>query len=102
MATMTSRVELRKTELFDRWLNKLKDIRARARILVRLERLAEGHAGDTKPVGHGVLEMRVDYGPGYRMYYIERERDVIILLAGGDKRTQSADIRIALRLAHNL
>jgi putative addiction module killer protein len=69
---------------------------------VRIERLAEGSAGDVKPVGEGVSEMRIDYGPGYRVYFTKRERTVIILLAGGDKRTQDADITRARRLARNL
>lgn len=80
----------------------MKDIRARARILVRIERLAAGNPGDVKPVGDGVSELRVNYGPGYRVYYKQQGEKVVILLAGGDKRTQSKDIKTALRLAHNL
>ncbi len=80
----------------------LRDSQARARILVRIERLAEGNAGDVKPVGEGISEMRIDYGRGYRVYFTKRERTVIVLLAGGDKRTQDADITRALRLARNL
>ena len=94
--------EIRKTERFAKWLDGLRDIHARARVLVRIERLAEGNAGDVKPVGEGVSEMRIDYGPGYRVYFTKRERAVIVLLAGGDKRTQDADITRALRLARNL
>jgi len=95
-------VEIRKTEVFYRWLDNLNDIRARARILVRIERLAAGNPGDVKPVGEGVSELRIDYGPGYRVYYKKQGRFVAILLAGGDKRTQSRNIKTALRLAKNL
>ena len=95
-------IEIRKTEIFAKWLDGLDDIRARARILVRIERLAEGNPGDVKSVGEGVSELRVDYGPGYRVYYKKRGRSVVILLAGGDKRTQTKDIKTALRLAKNL
>jgi putative addiction module killer protein len=95
-------VEVRKTEHFAKWLDGLKDIRARARILVRIERLASGNPGDVKPVGEGVSELRIDYGPGYRVYYKKQGQTVIILLAGGDKRTQSKNIKTALRLARNL
>jgi putative addiction module killer protein len=92
-------VELRKTERFARWIDGLRDRRARARIQARLDRLAEGNPGDVKPVGEGVSELRIDYGPGYRVYFKARGRTVVILLAGGDKRTQSQDVKIALRLA---
>lgn len=69
---------------------------------MRIERLAGGNAGDVKPVGEGVSELRIDYGPGYRVYFTKRRGEALILLAGGDKRTQAADIRTALRLARNL
>jgi putative addiction module killer protein len=95
-------IEIRKTENFAKWLDGLNEIRARARILVRIERLAAGNPGDVKPVGEGVSELRIDYGPGYRVYYKKQGRTVIILLAGGDKRTQSKDIKTALSLAKNL
>ena len=94
--------EVRKTETFAKWLDALKDIRARARILVRIERLVAGNPGDVKHLGGGVSELRIDYGPGYRVYYKKHGRQVVILLAGGDKRTQSKDIKTALRLADNL
>ena len=84
------------------WLDKLRDVRARARILARIERLACGHAGDVKRVGKSVSELRIDFGPGYRLYFTKRESDLIILLIGGDKSTQDADIKIAHRLADNL
>ena len=93
---------LRKTETFTKWLDGLRDVRARARIQVRIERLAAGHAGDVAPVGEGVSELRIDQGPGYRVYFKQHGSDVVILLAGGDKRTQPSDIRTALRLARNL
>ena len=94
--------EIRKTETYARWLDSLRDIHARARILARVERLAAGNPGDVKPVGEGVSELLIDYGPGYRVYFTMRGRTVIILLAGGDKRTQATDIKTALRLARNL
>lgn len=95
-------VEIRKTELFAKWLDNLRDIQAKARVLVRIERLASGNAGDVKPVGEGISEMRIDYGPGYRVYFLKRGSDLIILLAGGDKSSQTADIKVALRLARDL
>ena len=95
-------VEIRKTENFAQWLDGLRDLRARARVQVRIERLTAGNAGDVKAVGESVSELRIDYGPGYRVYFTKRGRAVIILLAGGDKRTQANDIRIAQRLADNL
>ena len=99
---MIEMIEIRKTTVFARWMEGLRDLRARARVQVRIERLAAGHAGDVKPVGEGVSELRVDYGPGYRVYFTKRGLTVVILLVGGDKRTQAADIRTALRLARNL
>ena len=95
-------IEIHKTESFKKWIDSLSDIKARARILVRIERLAAGNPGDVKPVGEGVSELRIDYGPGYRIYFIKREEKIIILLSGGDKRTQSSDIKTALRLARNV
>lgn len=94
--------EIRKTKTFAKWLDGLRDMRARARVQVRIERLGTGNAGDAKSVGEGVSEMRLDYGPGYRVYFTKRGSEVIVLLAGGDKRTQDADIRTALRLARSL
>ena len=95
-------IEIRKTNVFARWIDGLDDIRARARILVRIERLAAGNPGDAKPVGEGISELRIDYGPGYRVYYKKQGRKVVILLVGGDKRSQTRDIKTALRLAWNL
>ena len=95
-------LEIRKTELFANWLDSLRDVRARARVQVRIERLAAGNPGDVQPVGEGVSELRIDYGPGYRVYFKKIGSEVLILLAGGDKRTQGSDIKTALRLARNL
>ena len=95
-------VEIRRTELFAKWIDNLRDVQAKARVLVRIERLASGNAGDVKPVGEGISEMRIDYGPGYRVYFTKRGSEVIILLAGGDKGSQASDIKTALRLARNL
>ncbi len=95
-------IEIRKTDIFAKWIDGLQDIRARARILVRIERLAAGNPGDVKPVGEGVSEMRIDYGPGYRVYFKKLRQKVVILLAGGDKKSQSKDIKTALRLSRNL
>jgi putative addiction module killer protein len=94
--------EIRKTDTYVHWLDGLRDIKARARVLARVERLAVGNPGDVKPVGEGVSEMRIDYGPGYRVYYTMRGRTLIILLAGGKKGSQAADIKTAICLAHNL
>ena len=95
-------IEIRKTELFARWLDDLRDLRARARVQARIERLAAGNPGDVGPVGEGVSELRIDYGPGYRMYYKRYKRELIILLAGGDKSSQAKDIKAVQRLARNL
>ena len=95
-------LEVRKTEVYAQWLDGLRDVRARARVLVRVERLAAGNPGNVRPVGEGVSELRIDYGPGYRVYFKKQGRMIVVLLVGGDKRTQSRDVRTALRLARNL
>ncbi|MCP4640586.1 MAG: type II toxin-antitoxin system RelE/ParE family toxin [bacterium] len=95
-------VEIRKTDTFAKWLDRIADIQARARILARIDRLADGNPGDVKSVGKGVSEMRIDHGPGYRVYFAMRGRELIILLAGGSKRSQARDIKTALRLAQDL
>lgn len=94
--------EIRKTDRFAKWIDKLRDIQARARILVRIERLAAGNPGDVKPVGQGVCELRIPYGPGYRVYFKEVNHTLIILLVGGDKRTQKQDIEMAKKVAGEL
>ena len=94
--------DLRKTGLFVQWLDGLRDPKARARVQARIERLVGGNPGDVEPVGEGVSELRIDYGPGYRVYFKKRGRALVILLAGGDKTTQTRDIKVALRLAGNL
>lgn len=95
-------IEVRQTDHFARWFERLRDRQARARILVRVRRLSLGNPGDVRPVGEGVSELRIDYGPGYRVYFTARGETVVILLAGGDKRTQARDIRTALELARPL
>jgi len=94
--------EIRKTPTFDLWLGRLRDKHAQYRIEARIYRLALGLTGDAKPVGHGVAELRIDCGPGYRIYFTRRGQALIILLAGGDKSTQDKDIRIAIKLASHL
>ena len=88
-----------KSETFDRWLSGLRDRNAKARIEVRIRRLGLGNPGDVKPVGEGVSEMRIDYGPGYRVYFQQRGSVLIILLCGGDKKTQDRDIQTAKSIA---
>jgi putative addiction module killer protein len=95
-------IEIRKTDVFAKWLDGLQDIRARGRVLVRIERLAAGNPGNVAPVGEGVSESKIAYGPGYRIYYKQFGEQLVILLAGGNKNTQAKDIKIALRLARNL
>jgi putative addiction module killer protein len=92
-------VEIRQTSEFKEWLLSLRDAKAKARIAARIARAASGNLDDSKPVGEGVSEMRIDYGPGYRVYYRQRGNTLVILLCGGDKSTQRSDIRRALELA---
>jgi len=91
--------EIRQTAVFEAWIDGLKDMRAVARIEVRLRRLSLGHLGDAKFLGDGVSEMRIDYGPGYRLYFTRRGERIVILLCGGDKKRQSDDIGRAKQLA---
>ena len=91
--------EVRQTETFKKWFKTLRDRRARARIDIRIKRISLGNLGDVKSVGKGVFELRIDYGPGYRVYFVERNRIRIILLAGGKKSTQNKDIKKAQELA---
>lgn len=95
-------IEIRQTATFAHWFDGLRDRQARARILVRIRRLSLDNPGDVRPVGGGVSEMRIDWGAGYRVYFVARGEALIILLAGGDKRTQAADIRAAIELAKSL
>ncbi|MCE5281099.1 MAG: type II toxin-antitoxin system RelE/ParE family toxin [Deltaproteobacteria bacterium] len=95
-------IEVRQTETFSQWFDSLRDRQARARINVRIRRLSLGNFGDAKPVGEGVSELRVDFGPGYRVYFVRRGLRLVILIAGGDKRTQDRDIRKAQKLAKEL
>ena len=92
-------IEVSRSTTFDHWLKALRDVRARARIQARIERLAAGNPGDVKPVGDGISEMRIDYGPGYRVYFMKRGLVVAVLLCGGDKSTQTADIASAKIIA---
>lgn len=95
-------IEIRQTEIYANWFSHLRDRQARARIDVRIRRLSLGNPGDVKPVGEGVSELRINHGPGYRVYFVQRGTTVIVLLAGGDKRTQNRDIQTALELARDL
>ena len=95
-------IEVPQTEILARWLERLRDGRARARINARIRRLSVGIPGDVKSIGGGVLEMRIDYGPGYRVYFVRRGEALVILVAGGDKQTQSHDIAMAIKLARDL
>jgi putative addiction module killer protein len=95
-------IEVRETEVFTKWLRGLRDREARRVITARVQRLALGNTGDVRPVGRGVSELRIDCGPGYRVYYIRRGNILIVLLCGGDKSSQSADIEKAQAIASNL
>lgn len=95
-------IEVRETDVYYAWFRKLRDRHARARIDIRIRRLSMGNPGDARPVGGGVSELRIDYGPGYRVYYVRRGESLIVLLAGGDKGSQERDIRTALDLARGL
>jgi putative addiction module killer protein len=94
-------IEVRQTAEFSGWLRRLKDAQAVARIVARIRRMELGNAGDARSVGRGVMEMRIAYGPGYRIYYVHRGEALVLLLCGGDKRTQGRDIRRARELAEN-
>ena len=95
-------LEIRQIAEYAAWFERLRDRQARARINARIRRLSLGNPGDVKPVGEGVSELRIDYGPGYRVYFVQRGETLVVLLAGGDKRTQDRDIQVALALARNL
>ena len=91
--------EIRRSTVFDKWFKKLRDSQAKARIFARIKRLANRNPGDVKPAGEGISEMRIDYGPGYRVYFKDTGREIIILLCGGDKSTQQSDINEAKKIA---
>lgn len=95
-------IEVRQTDDFAKWFKSLKDRQVRARIQARIDRIGLGSFGDCEPVGGGISEMRIHFGPGYRVYFIQRGTEIVVLLAGGSKRTQSKDILKAKRLADNL
>ncbi|MDA8086636.1 MAG: type II toxin-antitoxin system RelE/ParE family toxin [Nitrospiraceae bacterium] len=95
-------IEIRQTEIFADWFARLRDKRAKARIQARIDRASVGNFGECGPVGEGISEMKIHYGPGYRVYFVQRGKELVILLAGGDKRTQNKDIKTALALARNL
>ena len=95
-------MEIRKTEIFVEWLDNLRDSRARTRIIARLDRMEMGNFGNVRPVGGDVNELRIHYGPGYRVYFVRRGPAVVVLLCGGDKKTQHADIAKAKKLADKL
>jgi len=95
-------IEIRETDEFKTWIRSLRDSIAKAKIASRIQRLKFGNPGDVKPVGEGVSEMRIDHGPGYRVYYVNRGNTIIVVLCGGDKTTQQSDIDRALRLADEL
>lgn len=95
-------ITIRQTDVFRSWLRELRDRRAVARIAIRIDRLAHGNAGDVRPVGAGVSELRIDYGPGDRVYFVRRQREVVILLCGSDKSSQATDIARALNLVNEV
>src|SRR5690554_4414628 len=99
-------IEIRKTALFTKWFESLKDRKAKARIQARIDRVETGHFGDVSPVGEGISELRIFYGPGYRIYFVQQGSEIVILLNGGDKSSQKKDIarakKIALELEHHL
>jgi putative addiction module killer protein len=95
-------IEVRQTATFAHWFDGLKDHQARARILVRIRRLSLGNPGDVREVGSGVSELRISWGPGYRVYFVTRGETLVVLLAGGDKRTQTRDIQAAIELARTV
>jgi len=94
--------EIRKTDTYKKWFTGLRDTRAKIRIDIRIRRLVIGNPGDVKPVGEGISEMRIDYGQGYRVYFKDTGKEIILLLCGGDKLTQDKDIKKAKELANNL
>ena len=94
--------EIIRSETFSDWLTALKDARARARILMRIDRMKEGNFGDSEPIGDGLSEARIHYGPGYRVYFVKHGEAWVLLLCGGDKKSQRADIKAALAMVDEL
>jgi putative addiction module killer protein len=95
-------IEVRQTDAYESWFRRLRDRKAKSRILIRIKRMAAGNPGDVRPVGEGVSELRIDYGPGYRVYFVVVDRELAVLLLGGDKSTQRQDIERARNLAQEL
>lgn len=95
-------IEVRQTDAYESWFRRLRDREAKSRILIRIKRMAAGNSGDVRPVGEGVSELRIDYGPGYRVYFVVVDRELAVLLLGGDKSTQRQDIQRARNLAREL
>lgn len=95
-------MEIRQTAAYRKWFDALRDVAARSRIAIRIRRLSLGNFGDVKPVGGGISELRVDYGPGYRVYFKQHGAELVVLLAGGDKKSQTRDIAKAKKLAQEL
>ena len=95
-------IEVRQTEEYVAWFGHLRDTMAKTRILIRIRRLSLGNLGDVKPVGEGVSELRIDYGAGYRVYFVQRGKTLVVLLAGGDKRTQTHDIQRAIAISRTV
>jgi putative addiction module killer protein len=95
-------IEIRQTEAYYQWFDSLRDRQARARINACIRHLSLGNFGDVKPIGEGISELRIDFGPSYRVYFAQRGQTLVVLLAGGDKRTQDRDIKKALKLAREL
>lgn len=95
-------IEVRQTDIFANWFNRLRDRKAKARVQARIDRIEIGNFGDIAPVGEGVSELRIHYGPGYRVYFVQRGSVVVILLSGGDKSSQNADIKRAKEIAKQL
>jgi putative addiction module killer protein len=98
---MIPRLQIFRSSIFDRWLHGLRDAQARTRVRVRIDRLAGGNPGDVRPVGDGLSELRIDYGPGYRVYFMRRGLDAAVLLNGGNKHTQASDIERAKIVAED-
>jgi putative addiction module killer protein len=95
-------IEVRQTEIFKNWFKRLKDRKAKARVQARIDRIEIGNFGDIASVGEGVRELRIHYGPGYRVYFVQRGQVVVILLSGGDKNSQDSDIKKAKEIARQL